>query len=62
MATAAVARAGGLRKTGEIIIGNIDENGYLAASMEEIRQAADAPMESVDSALFLSYRVSTPPG
>jgi len=50
-----------LRKTGEIIIGNIDENGYLAASMEEIQKAAEVPMESVESALFL-IQTFDPPG
>ena len=50
-----------LRKTGEIIIGNIDENGYLAASMEEIQQSADVPMESIESAVFLIQSFD-PPG
>jgi RNA polymerase sigma-54 factor len=50
-----------LRKTGEIIIGNIDENGYLAASMDEIRQSADVPMDKVESALHLIQSFD-PPG
>lgn len=42
-----------VKKVGEIVIGNIDENGYLIASMEEIRNAAETPAEKVEEAIRL---------
>jgi RNA polymerase sigma-54 factor len=48
VAVAVVARTG---RIGEIIIGNIDENGYLVASLEEIQAAAETSMAMVESAL-----------
>jgi len=42
-----------LKTVGEIIIGNIDENGYLAATMGEIRETADTDAESAEIALRL---------
>lgn len=40
-----------IKKAGEIIIGNIDENGYLVASIEEIMQAANTTQELAEEAL-----------
>ncbi len=40
-----------IKKVGEIIIGNIDENGYLVASIEEIMQAANTRQETTEEAL-----------
>jgi len=42
-----------LKKIGEVIIGNIDENGYLAASMEEIITSAETQREMAEKALSL---------
>ena len=42
-----------IRKIGEVIIGNIDENGYLRASIEEIITGAEAQRETVEKALSL---------
>ena len=42
-----------IRKIGEVIIGNIDENGYLRASIEEIIKGAEAQRETVEKALSL---------
>lgn len=42
-----------IRKIGELIIGNIDENGYLRASIEEIIKGAEAQRETVEKALSL---------
>jgi RNA polymerase sigma-54 factor len=42
-----------VKKVGEIVIGNIDENGYLIASMEEMRDAAETPVEKVEEAVRL---------
>jgi RNA polymerase sigma-54 factor len=38
-------------ETGEYIIGNIDENGYLVCSVEEIASALDQPVENVSRIL-----------
>jgi RNA polymerase sigma-54 factor len=46
-------RPEGIRKVGEIIIGNIDENGYLRASIEDIIEAAKTQRETVEEALSL---------
>jgi len=50
-----------LKKVGEMIIGNIDENGYLIASLEEITKAADTGPEEVEIALRLIQSFD-PPG
>ncbi|OIP58823.1 MAG: RNA polymerase sigma-54 factor [Nitrospirae bacterium CG_4_9_14_3_um_filter_41_27] len=42
-----------IRKVGEVIIGNIDENGYLRASIEEIIEAAKTQRETAEKALSL---------
>ncbi|HXX56691.1 MAG TPA: RNA polymerase factor sigma-54 [Thermodesulfovibrionales bacterium] len=50
-----------MKRIGEMIIGNIDENGYLRASVEEIADAAHAATERVASAL-LHIQGFDPPG
>jgi len=50
-----------MKRIGEMIIGNIDENGYLRASVEEIADAAHAATERVSSAL-LHIQGFDPPG
>ena len=50
-----------LKKVGEMIIGNIDENGYLIASLEEITKAAETGPEEVEIALRLIQSFD-PPG
>lgn len=42
-----------IRRIGDIVIGNIDENGYLRASDEEIGEAADAALDQVRQAICL---------
>jgi RNA polymerase sigma-54 factor len=42
-----------VKKIGELIIGNIDENGYLKASLEEIQDAGNIRPETVEEALRL---------
>lgn len=42
-----------IRQIGEIVIGNIDENGYLRATDEDIAAAADADIETVRQAIEL---------
>ncbi len=42
-----------VKRIGEVIIGNIDENGYLAASTEEICRAAEARPEEVEEAILV---------
>ena len=42
-----------IRKIGEVIIGNIDENGYLRASIEEIIDGTKTQIEPVEKALSL---------
>jgi len=42
-----------IKRAGEMIIGNIDENGYLTSSLDEIRVAAETDMETVEKALSL---------
>lgn len=41
------------RKIGEIIIANIDDNGYLKSSMEEITKSANADVTSCEKVLSL---------
>jgi RNA polymerase sigma-54 factor len=50
-----------IRKVGEIIIGNIDENGYLAASPEEIINAAETDEPTAEKALRVVQSFD-PPG
>lgn len=50
-----------IRQIGEVIIGNIDENGYLRATDEEISEAANAGIERVGTALHLVQGFD-PPG
>lgn len=50
-----------IKQIGEIIIGNIDENGYLRATDEEISEAAHAETEEVRSAITLVQGFD-PPG
>lgn len=40
-----------IKRAGEIIIGNINENGYLAASVEEICNAAAMDSQTIEEAL-----------
>jgi RNA polymerase sigma-54 factor len=42
-----------VRKMGEIIIGNLDENGYLRASIEEIVEETKTQRKTVEDALSL---------
>jgi RNA polymerase sigma-54 factor len=50
-----------VRSVGEIIIGNIDENGYLKITNEEIRETANTDMETVERAVRLVQSFD-PPG
>ncbi|MEW6067084.1 MAG: RNA polymerase factor sigma-54 [Nitrospirota bacterium] len=50
-----------IRKIGEIIIGNIDENGYLRASLEEIIEKVNIQRETAEKALHLIQSFD-PPG
>lgn len=50
-----------IRKVGEVIIGNIDENGYLRTSIEEIVEQAKTDMETAEKALRLVQSFD-PPG
>jgi len=50
-----------IRSIGELIIGNIDENGYLRISNEEIKNLAQADMELVEKAVKLVQNFD-PPG
>jgi RNA polymerase sigma-54 factor len=51
----------GIREVGEIIIGNIDENGYLRASIEDVMEGAKTERETVEKALGLIQSFD-PPG
>ena len=42
-----------IKEIGEIVIGNVDENGYLRVTDEEIAQTADVGMEKVRAAVDL---------
>ncbi|MCD5390519.1 RNA polymerase factor sigma-54 [candidate division NPL-UPA2 bacterium] len=48
-------------KIGELIVGNIDSNGYLQASVEEIATASSASNREVEKALLL-IQTFDPPG
>ncbi len=50
-----------IRSLGELIIGNIDENGYFRGTIEEISESSQADPESVESALRLVQSFD-PPG
>jgi RNA polymerase sigma-54 factor len=50
-----------VRKIAESIVGNLDENGYLTASLDEIAQAANYSMEDVEEALAMVQEFD-PPG
>lgn len=49
------------RKIAEEIIGNINEDGYLQASLEEIAQACQTALEAVETVLF-QIQTLEPPG
>ena len=50
-----------VREIAETIIGNLDENGYLTATLEEISQASNYSMEDVEEALTMVQEFD-PPG
>ena len=50
-----------VRRVAELIIGNIDENGYLIATKEEIERISQASPETVEEALILVQGFD-PPG
>ncbi|MBM4137130.1 MAG: RNA polymerase factor sigma-54 [Nitrospira sp.] len=50
-----------IRKVGEVIIGNIDENGYLRASIEELIKEVSTDSKSIEKALGLIQSFD-PPG
>lgn len=50
-----------IKRIGEVIIGNVDENGYLAASLEEICTVCGTPPQLVEDALGL-VQTFDPPG
>ena len=50
-----------IRTVGELIIGNINENGYLISTIEEIRDSAKTEMETAEKALNLIQSFD-PPG
>jgi RNA polymerase sigma-54 factor len=50
-----------IRKVGETIIGNLDENGYLRVSLEEITEEAKTDMITAEKALTL-IQTFDPPG
>ncbi len=50
-----------MKRIGEMIIGNIDDNGYLVASLDEIAEAAGAHLDEVEEALAVVQSFD-PPG
>ena len=50
-----------VRRIAEAIIGNLDENGYLTATLEEIAQSGSYAMEDVEEALAVVQEFD-PPG
>jgi RNA polymerase sigma-54 factor len=49
------------RKTGEFLIGNINDTGYLQITLEEVQQAIQVPLEKVEKVLSLIQNFD-PPG
>jgi RNA polymerase sigma-54 factor len=50
-----------MRQVGSMIIGNLDEDGYLRAELEEIRERCGVTMEDVERALAM-VQAFDPPG
>src|SRR6202162_4005111 len=50
-----------VRKIAESIIGNLDENGYLTATLDEVAESGNYSMEDVEEALALVQEFD-PPG
>ncbi len=50
-----------VREITEVIIGNLDEDGYLTATLEEVAQAGPYDMEDVEEALAVAQEFD-PPG
>ncbi len=50
-----------MRKIAEAIIGNLDENGYLTATLEELAASGNYSMEDVEEALTMVQEFD-PPG
>ena len=50
-----------VRKIAEAIIGNLDENGYLTATLDEIAATGNYSMEDVEEALAMVQEFD-PPG
>src|SRR3984885_10839087 len=50
-----------VRKIAESIVGNLDENGYLTATLDEIAQSGNYSMEDVEEALAMVQEFD-PPG
>src|SRR5277367_2643880 len=50
-----------VRKIAETIVGNLDENGYLTATLDEIVQSGNYSMEDVEEALAMVQEFD-PPG
>jgi RNA polymerase sigma-54 factor len=50
-----------VRRIADAIIGNLDENGYLTATLEEIAMQGDYSMEDVEEALTMVHEFD-PPG
>ena len=50
-----------VRKIAESIVGNLDENGYLTASLDELAQAGNYSMDDVEEALAMVQEFD-PPG
>lgn len=56
-----IAKTERIKEIGEVVIGNIDENGYLCASEEEIAAASSASIDEVLQAIDLVQGLD-PPG
>ena len=50
-----------VRRVAELIIGNVDEKGYLTMSVDELQQTSQSPQEIVEEALMLVQSFD-PPG
>ena len=55
------ANSGAKYKIGELIISNIDDNGYLQCSVEDIAKSANVPLPKVEQILSLIHTFD-PPG